>query len=75
MVWTLGDGKWIRWGYLDNSTPGQTVGEIAAAHIGMVALNLRGDMSGRLRGTQMMFENCSYDPEHVDGDFYPNRVP
>lgn len=74
MVWTLGEGRWIQWGYLDNTTPGRTVGEIAAAHVGMISLDLRGDMAGQLRGSHLIFENCSYDQDHTDGDFLPRRT-
>ena len=65
MAFSFGNSKYVNEGYLDNTTPGKTVGEVELAGLGKVVLELEGDMQGQLGGRRLNFRNPSYDPEHV----------
>ena len=65
MAWRFANYKFVRQGELDNSTLGQTRGEIEFASCGIVNFNLSGDMQGNLKGKRIRFANPNYDPKFV----------
>lgn len=65
MAWRFGNYSFVKDGYLDNTTPGRTTGEIEFADIGMVTFDLHGDMQCGFRHKRMLFYNPKYDPKFV----------
>ena len=65
MAYRFGNYKWIRDGALDNHVPGKTTGHIEMANLGLVTLELTGDMQGELKGHTVNFCNPDYDPGYV----------
>ena len=65
MAWRFGNYRFVKEGYLDNTSPGRTTGEIEFAHLGKVILQLNGDMQGDLKHVRMHFNNPDYDAKYV----------
>lgn len=68
MAWEFNNGMWVRKGILDNTIEGKARGNIALAGIGMVVLDLIGNMEGRLHGTRLRFYEPNYNAESRSGE-------
>lgn len=73
MAQKFGNGRWIKEGFLDNRVPGNVVGRITFAVLGLVDVCLKGDFKGEIAGKAIRFQNSRFEDDdlagHALGDF------
>jgi len=73
MAQKFGNGRWIKEGFLDNRVPGNVVGRITFAVLGIVDVCLKGDFKGEIAGKAIRFQNSRFEDDdlagHALGDF------
>ena len=65
MAQKVGNGRWVREGFLDNRVEGTVVGRIVFAAVGAVDFYLKGDFKADIAGQLIGFRNSRFEDEEL----------